>query len=333
MNNQITKTNLAKNPIRTVSLFSGCGGSDLGLIGGFRFANKNFSKLGFSIVYANDINLPAAETYRKNIGKHIDVRDINEVDIDEIPEHDFLVGGFPCQSFSSAGKRKGLNDSRGKLYMPMVEILRKKKPRAFVGENVRGLLYVDKGRAFEKIISDFKSAGYNIKHRIMDASYYGVPQKRNRVFIVGIRNDIKKDFEFPPPVSHRIVLANVLQNKNEIDKKYFFSERAHEGLRRARKANPSFRKGRAPNVWEPCYTITAHLGSLNSTDPVVLVGRDKYGEDKYRKFTPLEAARIQSFPDKFEFVGADSKKYTQIGNAIPPVLMWHLAKAIQHQIF
>ena len=325
--NKKTKNNLVKNPIQTVSLFSGCGGSDLGLLGGFRFAEKNFPKLRFSIEYANDINLHAAETYKKNIGDHIDVSDINEVGADEIPNHDFLIGGFPCQSFSIAGQRKGLDDERGELYMHMVKILHKKKPRVFVAENVKGILSVDGGKAFEKIFSDFESAGYKIKYKIINASDYGVPQKRERVFVVGIRNDIKKDFEFPSPVSHRVVLGDVLQSKNEIDQKYFFSERAHEGLKRANKA---FNKGRAQDVCEPCNTISTHLAkaSLNGTDPVISIGKDKY-----RRLTPLEAARIQSFPDEFEFVGSDAKKYIQIGNAIPPVAMWHIAKAIQQQIF
>jgi DNA (cytosine-5)-methyltransferase 1 len=283
--------------------------------------------LNFSVIYANDIDEHAAKTYRHNIGDHIIVDDINNIKSNDIPNHELLIGGFPCQSFSIAGQRKGLDDERGELYMHMVDILKEKQPKVFIAENVKGILSVNGGRVFQKIISDFESAGYKVKYKLINATKFGVPQKRERVFVVGVRNNIKKDFQFILPKTRSVVLNDVLQKKRDIDKKYFFSERAHQGLKNANKA---FNKGRAQDVLGSCNTISTHLAksSLNGTDPVITVGKEKY-----RRLTPLEAARIQSFPDNFEFIGSDAKKYIQIGNAIAPVVMWHVAKSVQDQIF
>ncbi|MBL4644697.1 MAG: DNA (cytosine-5-)-methyltransferase [Candidatus Pacebacteria bacterium] len=328
MNQKNKKLSSRKNRvIHTVSLFAGCGGSDLGLLGDFEFVGTKFPKLNYSIVYANDIDEHAAKTYKQNIGDHITVEDINNINAADIPNHDLLIGGFPCQSFSIAGQRKGFDDARGELYLHMVDFLKEKQPKVFIAENVKGILSVDGGRAFGKIISDFESSGYKVKHKLVNATDFGVPQKRQRVFIIGVRNDIKKDFNFEEPSAKRVILKDVLENRKDIDKKYFFSERAHQGLRNANKA---FNKGRSQDINSQCNTISTHLAksSLNGTDPVITVGKEKY-----RRLTPLEAARIQSFPDNFEFVGSDSKKYIQIGNAIAPVVMWHIAKSVQNQIF
>jgi len=312
--------------IRVVSLFSGCGGGDLGLCGGFNFLNKKYAKQRFNIVWANDILPFAVDTYRKNFGPHITEKDITKIKNLEIPEHDLLIGGFPCQTFSMVGKRQGFLDPRGKLYMEMVRILKVKQPPVFIAENVKGLVSVQNGDAFKKIISDFEGAGYKTYHKIINAANFGVPQKRERVIIIGIRNDIKIPFHFSLKHLSTVPLKKILEPNENIEKKYYFSERATEGLK---KANKAFNKGRSQDINKPCNTISTHLAkvSLNGTDPVLLVN------GKYRRFTPREAARIQSFPENFEFSGSESQQYIQIGNAIPPVMMWHIGKEVIKQIF
>lgn len=313
--------------IRVASLFSGCGGGDLGMQGGFSFLGKKYGSLGFEIVWANDILPFAAETYRNNIGTHIVEGDITKIKSSGIPAHDLLVGGFPCQSFSMVGERRGFNDPRGRLYKEMLRVLKDKQPAAFIGENVKGLVSIHGGKAIQQIVSDFESAGYRVVYRILNASRFGVPQKRERVFIVGVRKDRNALFQFPDPIDEIVPLKEVIEDHRRVGAKYYFSERALDGLK---KANKAFNKGRAQNLNSPCNTISTHLAkvSLNSTDPVLLV-KDR----SYRRLTPSEAARIQSFPENFVFAGSDGKKYIQIGNAIPPVLMWHIAKAIKEQIF
>jgi DNA (cytosine-5)-methyltransferase 1 len=313
--------------IKIASLFSGCGGSDLGIQGGFIFLEKEYKKLDTKIVWANDNDLAAVETYKANFGNHILHKSITEIPSKEIPQHDILIGGFPCQTFSIVGQRNGLNDPRGLLFEEMVRILKDKKPKAFIAENVKGLVNIKKGSVLKHIIERFFEAGYIVEYKVLHSADYGIPQKRERVFIVGTRKDLNLKFEFPKnTVKKWTPLKKVLLKENQINKKYYFSERAVEGLK---KSNKAFNKGRAQNIDEPCNTISAHLAkvSLNGTDPVLLVGHEKY-----RRFTPLEAARIQSFPDNFKFIGSDLKAYKQIGNAIPPVLMWHVAKALIEQI-
>lgn len=313
--------------IKVVSLFSGCGGSDLGLVGGFEFLGKKYRKLGFEVVWGNDIDRYAVETHKNNLGSYIVEGDISKISDDEIPDHDLLVGGFPCQPFSIVGQRKGFRDLRGLLYLQMVRILKAKKPAVFIAENVKGLVSINKGEILDKVINDFKQVGYKVSHEVLNAAFYGVPQKRKRLFIVGVRNDKKIKFSFPAPPNTIVPLGRVIEEHRAIKPKYYFSKRALKGLRRANKA---FNKGRAQLLDQPCNTISTHLAkaSLNSTDPVLLVRKNCY-----RRLTPREVARIQSFPDSFKFVGSDAKKYIQIGNAIPPVLMWYVAKAIKEQVF
>lgn len=314
-------------PIRVVSLFSGCGGGDLGMLGNFEFLGKRYDSLGYEIVWANDVLPFAVETYKNNIGDHIVLGDITKIKSKEIPEHDVLIGGFPCQSFSIVGKRGGFNDPRGKLYKEMLRILKDKKPKAFIGENVKGLVSIHNGEAIKQIVKDFTKAGYDVTFQVLNASLFGVPQKRERVLIVGIRNDISKTFVFPEAPNTVVPLKKVMQKHTSVGDKYYFSQRALEGMRRANKA---FNKGRAQDINGPCNTVSTHLAkvSLNGTDPVLLVK-----PDCYRRLTPLEAARIQSFPENFEFYGSDANKYIQIGNAIPPVMMWYVAEALKKQLF
>ncbi len=315
--------------LRVASFFCGCGGTDVGLLGDFDFQGKHYESNNMEIVYANDIDPNACAIFEKNFGVTPDSRDIREVKSDEIPEFDILTGGFPCQSFSIVAQnpvRLGIKDDRGKLFFEMCRVLREKKPKCFIAENVKGIMTANKRSAFPLILKEFEDSGYDVKYSILNSANYGVPQKRERVIIVGFRKDLKIDFTFPNLVfedeKQFVPLSTVVENK--VDEKYFFSDRAVEGMMKNRE---SMNKGRAQDVTKPCNTVGAHLAkvSLNSTDPVLMV------DGRYRRFTPREVARIQSFPENFELVGSESAQYRALGNAIPPVMFWHVAEAVSKQ--
>ena len=237
---------------------------------------------------------------------------------------------FRCRrnSFSISAQnppRLGYKDERGMLFFEMVKILKAKQPRFFIAENVKGLLSVNKGKAFPMILKEFESAGYKVVYKLLNASEYGVPQKRERVIIVGFRDDDVAKFRYPNKVrlADRKVLGDVLIKEENLNEKLFFSERAVAGMMAVRE---KMNKGRAMNVNEPCNTISAHLAkvSLNSTDPVFMVG------ERFRRFSVREAANIQSFPTSFTFGNVSQcRQYKAIGNAVPPVLMWNVFKQLE----
>lgn len=316
--------------LKVASLFCGCGGTDVGLLGDFDFLGKHYESNGMEIVYANDIDDNACNIFKENFGITPDNRDIREVKSEKIPEFDILTGGFPCQSFSIIAqnpKRLGVKDERGKLFFEMCRILRERQPKCFIAENVKGILTANKKSAFPLIMKEFEESGYDVQYRILNSANYGVPQKRERVIIVGFRKDLNVNFSFPDveieDENNFAPLKKVIEKK--VDEKYFFSERAVAGMMKKRE---SMNKGRAQDINKPCNTVGAHLAkvSLNSTDPVLM-------EDKrYRRFTPREVARIQSFPDDFELVGSEAAQYRALGNAIPPVMFWYVAKAVSGKL-
>lgn len=215
-----------------------------------------------------------------------------------------------------------MSDVRGQLFLEMARVLRDKQPDAFIAENVKGLVNIQKGKVFDVILKEFDDAGYDVRFKILNASNYGVPQKRERVFIIGFRKGVKVNFKFPTPKNNLVPLKSVLIK--DYLQKFVFSKRAVEGMKRSNKA---FNKGRVQNIDEPCNTVNSPLAkiSLNGTDPVLLVDEAK---EIYRRFTPLEAARIQSFPDNFIFPVSEFQAYKQIGNAIAPVVMWKLMREV-----
>jgi len=316
--------------LKVASLFCGCGGTDVGLLGDFEFLGKKYASNELEIVYANDIDDNACDIFKENFGIEPDNRDIREVESKEIPEFDILTGGFPCQSFSIIAqnpKRLGVKDERGKLFFEMCRILREKKPKCFIAENVKGILTANKKSAFPLIIKEFEESGYDVTYAVLNSANYGVPQKRERVIIVGFRKDLGINFRFPDEVikneTEFTPLSAVIEDN--VDEKYFFSQRAVDGMMKKR---ASMNKGRAQDVTKPCNTVGAHLAkvSLNSTDPVLLVN------ERYRRFIPREVARIQSFPESFKLVGSEAAQYRALGNAIPPVMFWYVAKAVREEL-
>ena len=314
--------------IKVASLFCGCGGMDLGVLGGFSYLGKEYRKTPFEIVFAVDNDPYCSQIYNDNFDHKCLVKDVREIDIASMPEFDMLIGGFPCQSFSISAQnppRLGYKDERGMLFFEMVKILKERQPRFFIAENVKGLLSANKGKAFPMILKEFKDAGYYVTYKLLNSWEHGVPQKRERVFIIGFRNaEDYSRFVFPVALrtQDRKVLGDVIledENKNE---KLFFSEKAVTGMLAVKE---KMNKGRAMQLNEPCNTISAHLAkvSLNSTDPVFIV------DGRYRRFSPREAARIQSFPDTFKLdTVSQIRQYKAIGNAVPPVMMWRIANAV-----
>ena len=248
------------------------------------------------------------------------------LDIASLPDFDVLIGGFPCQSFSISAQnppRLGYKDERGMLFFEMVKILRERHPRFFIAENVKGLLSANKGKAFPMIIEEFENAGYKVVHKLLNAEEYGVPQRRQRVVIIGFRDeDDYNRFNDPTPINNRKTLGDVIDLSADNDDKWFFSQKAVDGMMAVRE---KMNKGRVQSLDEPCNTISSHLAkvSLNSTDPV------RFVNDRYRRFTPRECARIQSFPDSFILDSvSEARQYKAIGNAVPPVMMWYIAKQL-----
>jgi DNA (cytosine-5)-methyltransferase 1 len=295
---------------------------DLGILGGFEYLGKRYAKLPYEIVYALDNDEYCTKIYNDNFKHKCVVQDIKSLDIASLPDFDVLIGGFPCQSFSISAQnppRLGYKDERGMLFFEMVKILRERHPRFFIAENVKGLLSANKGKAFPMIIEEFENAGYKVVHKLLNAEEYGVPQRRQRVVIVGFRDeDDYNRFNYPTSINNRKTLGDVIDLSADNDDKWFFSQKAVDGMMAVRE---KMNKGRVQNLDEPCNTISSHLAkvSLNSTDPV------RFVNDRYRRFTPRECARIQSFPEKFVLLGSEGAQYRALGNAIPPVMFWYIA--------
>lgn len=318
---------MKESRLKVASLFCGCGGSDLGTIGGFTFLDKEYARLPFGIVYSVDFDAKAVETYNHNFEHHAVCADVCDEDFSKLPDVDMVIGGFPCQSFSTVNPTKDTNDDRAHLYKQIVRILNAKKPKVFICENVKGLMLLQHGTIIKRIVKEFEDEGYVVKFHLLKAVEFGVPQRRERVIIVGIRKDINFNYSFPEPLlkaSEYVPLKRVIDQLSIDDAKYYFSQKAVMGMKNAKN---NMKRGLWQDLNGPCLTITSHLAktSINSRDPVLLVDPEK---EIYRRFTPREAARIQSFPDTFKFPTSESYAYRQIGNAVPPVMMWYVANSV-----
>jgi len=298
-----------KTPV--VSLFSGCGGLDLGFIGGFEFLGAYYRKTGFDIVWANEINSAACRTYRKNIGGHIVEGDIWQT-FPNMPENaDVVIGGFPCQDISVNGKGAGIEGKRSGLYRAMVEAVSRIRPKVFVAENVKGLLMKHNEKSLTQVLSDFKALGYEVSYRLYHAADYGVPQTRERVFIIGTRPDMPP-FEHPEPLCSRHISA-----KEAIgDLEGLAMDETFNHIWSL--ANKSGEQGNRKLIAErPGYTIRAECH-----------GNIQFHYSLPRRISMREAARFQSFPDDFIFEAKLRETERQVGNAVPPVLAWHIAQAV-----
>ena len=294
---------------KVVSLFSGCGGMDVGFLGGFKFGQRQYDKLPYEVVWANDIDPSACATYRLNIGDEILCGDVADALGDLPTEADVIIGGFPCQDVSINGKRQGKDGQRTVLYQYMVEAIRRLRPQAFVAENVKGLL-MSHGRAFfDQMLSDFESTGYRVSPKLYLAADYGVPQMRERIILVGVRPSV--DFQHPPPVLQWVTAAEALGDLESVAESPAI---AHRWSKAARSPDQGSRRLVANR---PATTIRAeHHGNV------------QWHYRLNRRISLREAARLQSFPDDFEFPAGMRQTERQIGNAVPPVLAWHIAEAL-----
>ena len=319
--------------LKAISLFCGCGGADLGLTGGFTYLKKRYPATGVDVVHSSDIDTKAVRTYNLNFKHKAEVADVNDLSFKRYSA-DIVMGGFPCQSFSTVNPTKRPEEKKTQLFWQLARVVEQVYPRVLIAENVKGFYTLKKGYYFNLAKEEFERIGYSVYHQLINASDFGVPQKRERLIMVGVRKTMKRKFVFPDP-SHgngecsKVTLRKVIDSLIPEDPKYYFSKRAVEGVKRAK---PNMKRALAQNLDDQCLTITSHLAkvSLNSRDPVLLVDKEK---ELYRRFTPREAARIQSFSDSFDFAGSEGDAYRQIGNAVPPVMMWHQVNEIVKQIF
>jgi len=294
-------------------MFSGCGGMDLGFMGGFKFLNKRYAKLPFEIVWANDFNSYACETYLHNLKHNIHVGDVWE-NLDSMPDScDIIIGGFPCQDISINGKRAGINGKRSGLYRAMVEAVSKIKPKMFIAENVRGLLYKYNEESLKTVIKDFSMLGYDVSLQLYHAADYEVPQRRERVFIVGVLNSIA-EFEHPKPlldksnwITSKQAIADLESVEQDAEYSHIWSN--------ARKSKDQ--GSRTLNADKTSHTIRAECH-----------GNNQFHYLLPRRISMREAARFQTFPDEFLFKAKLRQTERMIGNAVPPVLAWHLAKSV-----
>lgn len=341
-----------------LSLFSGCGGLDLGFeLAGLKavmgeevveaaikdkavFA-ENINNNVFNTIYVNDIFDEARQTYENNSCRYIymDKSDIRK--IKEFPKADIVLGGFPCPGFSEAGPRL-VDDERNFLYLHFIRCLMQSQPKIFVAENVKGMMTLGKGEVFKQIVQDFAAAGYTIYHKLLNAAEYGVPQVRERVILVGVRNDI--DFKYKHPdathgygvegLKEVVTLRDAIGDLEDNPGEYFTGSYSTIFMSRNRKKK-----------WtEPSFTIQASGRQAPihpAGKPMVHVGKDKYefsdGEENNRRLSVKEIARIQTFPDWYEFSRGTSGRsdnakldlvYKQIGNAVPVRLAMAVAEPI-----
>ena len=313
-NYPVKKRTKAK-PITVVSLFSGCGGMDLGLVGGFDFLGKHFPKTGFEIIWANEISTSACRTYRQNLGNYIIEGDIEE-QINNLPEAaDVVVGGFPCQDISINGKMLGVNGKRSSLYTYIVEAVKKLKPKVFIAENVGGLLLKQNEYSLNKILEDFNSLGYNLSYQLYHAEQYGVPQTRERVIFVGTQKGLSA-FTPPKPTTETPITAyEALHDLEEHPEDKEFSHIWSNAKVSGEQGNRRLLANR------PGYTMRAECH-----------GNIQFHYNLPRRISMREAARIQSFPDSFSFPCGLRETERQIGNAVPPVLAWHIANSVKSVI-
>lgn len=311
----MTSSRNDKPVVTVVSLFSGAGGLDLG-----------FVRAGYDVVWANDLYGDAVETYRANIGDHVVCRDIAGVKSEDIPDCDIVIGGFPCQGFSVANTKRSEDDSRNKLYLQLLRVVRDKQPKFFLAENVKGIMHFAGGKVYEQILEDMRALGYRVKSRLFNVADYGVPQRRERVIFVGVRNDIDFEYEFPAPTHDRegkgglprwVGVGEAFAGipdpdtpnslPNHVYSKYKLNFNGYIGHRRI---DPS----------KPAPTVTARGDDRGG---VVILPHPS----NTRRMTGRELATVQSFPLDFEFKGPLSSVYRQIGNAVPP----RFAEAVARQ--
>lgn len=306
-----------KGKFKFIDLFAG--------IGGIRIP---FQELGGECVFSSEWDKFSQKTYRVNFGE-IPAGDITKIDAADIPDFDILLGGFPCQPFSQAGLHKGFSDTRGTLFFEIERIIQEKRPKAFLLENVKQLKGHDGGRTFSVIMEHLEALGYHTEAKILKAADFGVPQIRERIYIVGFDKkcfNIPEDYAFPYPeaTGKKTRVGDILESN--VDDKYTISDRLWEGHIRRKADNKKNGKGFGYSIFTEDSPYTSTISARYYKDgSEILIAQD--GKNP-RKLTPRECARLQGFPDSFVIPVSDAQAYKQFGNSVAvPVV-----RAIAHNI-
>lgn len=312
--------------IRFVDLFCG--------IGGFRLA---LERLGWACVFSSDVYHPARETYRAAFGE-TPAGDVREVPAGEVPDHDVLCAGFPCQPFSVSGLRRGLEDTRGTLFYEIARIAKAKSPEVLFLENVPHLERHDGGKTFATMVGVLERMGYRVDHRVLDASRFGVPQSRRRLFIVATRGG--DGFEFPAGGSKLVTVGDVMGDPRGEELSKVVIDRddiairpgagGHARSRRPIRVGRINKGGQGERIYSPsgtAITLSAHGGGAAAKTGAYLVG------GVVRKLTVEEALLAQGFPGDHPLVGSESQKYTLVGNSVPPPVVSAVGEVIAGNVF
>jgi DNA (cytosine-5)-methyltransferase 1 len=302
--------------MRVLSLFSGAGGMDLG-----------FQRSGHTLVWANDFDEDAVESYRANLGDHIVLGDIRKIRLQDMPAADLVIGGFPCQGFSRANMLRSADDERNALYREFLRVIRGKQPRYFVAENVSGILSLDGGRAVLQILADFRSAGFDVEFARVNMADYGVPQLRRRVIFIGCRKDIPGYLRpaFPRPTHAEtpsgrlkpwITISEALKGVPEPDSP---NGLLNHVCSKYKVTNRDFTGHRPTNPDRPSPTILARGNGKGGVCAIHHPGN-------HRRMSVRESALIQTFPRNFKFFGGLNSMYRQVGNAVPVLFAVQLGK-------
>ena len=318
MEKRRNNTNGSQPLYSVISFFCGCGGFDLGFMGGFFYKGKTYKTTPLSIIRAYDIDGDCIQTYRANVGPHATQKDLSCYSPLDTPPADVLIGGFPCQDFSVCGPRRGLKSDRGRLYMALVKYMDAYHPKVVIGENVPGLERLGEGAVLKRILGDLADCGYLVRVWKLFCPEYGIPQRRTRLFIVCVRRDMagfpKKPVAryFGPPYRHNIRwaiqdLEGVSDDRVPNQSQWFKASRCGGGRQGDEVSSPD----------RPAYTIRANPKS-----------RIQFHYRLNRRLTIRECARLQTFPDYFNFPHSATTNIRQIGNAVPPVLAHEVGKSI-----
>jgi len=321
--------------MKIASFFSGAGGLDLG-----------FEKAGFDIVWANEFDKDIWDTFELNFPETtLDKRSIVDIPSNEVPDCDGIIGGPPCQSWSEAGKLKGIKDKRGQLFYEFIRILKDKQPKFFLAENVSGMLAKRHSEALENIKKLFQECGYTLTFKKLNAYDFDVPQDRKRVFFIGYRNDLKKKFEFPSSTGSKLTLKDAIYDIENCA--LIAKDKNHSNYDNCALDNHEYTHGSYSTMYmsrnrvrewdEPSFTIQAggrHAPIHPQAPKMEHVEKDKKRfipgkEHLYRRLSVRECARVQTFPDTHKFVYKSVLHgYKMVGNAVPVNLANHLALKI-----
>jgi DNA (cytosine-5)-methyltransferase 1 len=313
------------NKLKVISLFSGSGGLDLGLLATGKF----------EIIFANDFNYSACETYVYNIGNHILCEDISK--LKKMPNADIIIGGPPCQGFSTANPSRSFDDPRNQLFKEYARIIKEVQPKVFLMENVSGMVTMQKGKVFELIRKELSSCGYQLSYKLLNARDYGVPQSRRRMIVIGVRNDIKVEFDFPAPTHNEDNYKTVGEViiKKPIPKNcpnHSIGKLTALNLKRVMHIPEGGSMKNCPKELQNNSDLKRAMRRLDSKKESYTIVHNNcdhyYHPIENRRITIREMARLQGYPDNYVFFGSKSEQSRQVGNSVPVGLGSAIAKSI-----